>query len=440
MVGRKWRGATACAWALAPMFMFTLVFGGANAHAQEARVSLREVLAHADTHAPALVVARARLEEGVGARRAADRLLSAPLSVELGGGPRFGSESGEDFDLLFTITQPIEVASERGARRGAADGLSRRRDAELEAARWQVHRDVHYGFHRAIEARLRVEAAERRRELAEHLVDIARRRRDAGDIPDLDVTMAAAELASARQELVRARGAYTQASLTLAELSGWPAHAPPAPAGGLDQPTALAEDATLVARALDGHPVLRALDAAVSEQEARVRLADTQAFPTLDLGVSFAREGSAGSPANYIGLLVAGAAIPIWDQNSEARAQSRAARSVAEAERDALRSVIAARVLRAAATLRASRERIEIFVRDVLPGFDTSLELLERGFELGELDALEVAAATRRVLEVQSNALDAFAEYHSALAELEAEVGSEVVADHAHENDEGGAR
>ena len=205
------------------------------------------------------------------------------------------------------------------------------------------------------------------------------------------------------------------------------------PLGGLDEPGEIGDDATLVARAQEGHPVLRALEAAVAEQNARVRLADIEASPTLDLGLSFAREGSAGSPANYIGLLFAGVAIPLWDANGTERAATRAALSIAEVERDALRGMIEARVLRAAAILRAARERVIIFVRDVLPGFERSIELLTQGFDLGELDALEVAGASRRLLEVQANALDAFGDYHRALAELEAQVGTEVVADAAHD-------
>ncbi len=396
------------------------------------RVSLATVLSHADEHAPSLVVARARVEEGVAARRGAERLLSDPLTLEVGVGPRIADGTGEDFDILVSLTQPIEVASERGARLDAADRLRERRETEVEALRWDVHREVHLRFHVAIEARARGEAAERRRVLAARLAEIARRRHEAGDIPELDVALANAELASSQQEVVRARGQLDEAVLALAEVSGWPAATPPMPLGDLDQPGEIGDDPALVTRALESHPLLRALDATVASERARVRVADVEAFPTLDLGLSFAREGSAGSPANYIGLVFAGVSIPVWDANGVERASTRAALSIAETERDALRSTIEARVRRAATTLRAARERVVIFLRDVLPGFERSITLLTQGFELGELDALEVAGATRRLLEVQANALDAFGEYHRALAELEAQVGTEVVDDDGH--------
>lgn len=399
------------------------------AAAQDRTVSLEAVLEHADLYAPQLVVARARVEEGRAAETGASRLLSDPLLVELSGGPRFAEGTGEDFDLLLAIRQPIEVAGERGARLNAASRLIDRREAEVEAVRWQVHREVHFAFHEAIEARVRLEASERWLAFAEHVAAIARRRAEAGDIGRLEAELARAELASARQLHVEARAHFEDARLVIAELSGWSAESPPYPAGELDPPRRVPEDDVLVARALDGHPMLASLEAALTERAAFLEAADREAAPTLDVGLSFGREGSAGSPANYIGLLTLGVAIPIWDANGEARASARADVSIAEAERDALRSTVAARVLRAASSLRGARDRVQIFIDEVLPGFETNLSLLEQAFAAGELDALDVATATRRLLEVQANALDAFAEYHAALAELEAQVGSEVIDD-----------
>lgn len=411
--------------------VWSLFSASSSSRAQEP-VPLEAVLEHADVHAPLLIAARARIEEGAAARRGAERLLSDPLFVELGGGPRIADGAGSDFDLLVALTQPIEVGGERGLRIDAADRLSDRREAELEAIRWQVHREIHFAFHRAIEARVRQEAEREWLAFAERLLEIARRRESAGDVGPLELAVAEAELAGARQRFVEAEARALDARLAIAEIAGWPASSPPMPLGGLDAPGAVPAVDDLLARARSEHPVLRALEAAVAEEQALAELADREAIPTLDVGLTFAREGSAGSPANYIGLLVLGVAIPVWNPNSAEREAARARISVAEAELDALESAVEARVRRAAASVLAAAERVRIFQDDVLPGFERNLALLEHAFELGELDALEVGTATRRLLEVQANALDAFAEYHRALAELEAQVGAEVITDEGH--------
>lgn len=420
-VGRAWLGVAFVSLISSPL-------------SAQSAVSLETVLAHADAHAPLLVRVRARVEEGAAAHVGAERLLSDPLSVEAGAGPRVPETGSPDYDFLISITQPLEVGGERGLRIAAADALTNRREAELEAARWQVHRDVHLAYHEAIVARVQLETETRLLEFAESLAQIARRRVEAGDIGALELAMAIAELAGARQGYVQATARLADARLALAEISGWPASDPPSPVGDLDSPASLPPDAALVARALGEHPLVHALQAAVAEADARVDLEDREAVPTLDVGLSFAREGSAGSPANYIGLLFLGVAIPLWDANSEARAMARAELSVAEAELDALRGAIEARVLRAASAVRAASERVRIFQTDVLPGFEHNIVLLQQAFMLGELDALEVGTATRRLLDVQTNALDAFAGYHRALAELEAQVGGEVVEDAGHEH------
>ena len=122
----------------------------------------------------------------------------------------------------------------------------------------------------------------------------------------------------------------------------------------------------------------------------------------------------------------------MWNPNTAERAQAGAQLSIAEAELLSQQSAMQARVLRASATVRSSGEQVRIFEEDVLPGFEQHVALLEQAFSLGELNALDVGTAARRLLEAQDNALNAFAEYHRALAELEAEVGDEVVPDNAH--------
>lgn len=334
--------------------------------------------------------------------------------------------------MIVALTQPIEVAGERGLRVQAADRLASRRDAEMVAIRWQVHREIHFAFHEAIEARVRLEAEGAWLEFTERLSEIARGREAAGDVGPLELALATAELAAARQRYVDAQARFLDARLAVAEIAGWPATRPPMPLGGLDAPGPAPDVEVLVRRAADEHPMLHALAAAVAEERARAALADREAIPTLDLGLTFAREGSAGSPANYIGMLTLGVAVPLWNPNRTEREAARARISIAEAELEALASTVEARVRRAASAVTAAAERVRIFRDEVLPGFERNLALLRAAFELGQLDALEVGTATRRFLEVQANALDAFAEYHRALAELEAVVGAEVVTDQAH--------
>lgn len=400
--------------------------------AQERTRTLAEVLEHADRHAPLVVVARARLSEAAAEREGAEPLLVEPLGVQIGAGPRMQDGGTADADVVVALSQPIELAGQRGARLALAGRIGERRSAELEVARWQAHREVHFAFHEAIEMRVRRDAARRWRELAVRVAEIARARTAAGEAALVEAILAEAELARAEQELVRAEHAFEAAVLVVCERSGWPASDPPYPAGELDAPRPIAPLETLLSRALQAHPSVRARELAAQEARARAALADREAWPPIDVGLSFAREGSAGSPANYVGLVTLGVALPVWQQAARERALARSAIAIADAETEALRGAIEAQVRRARAAAVAASERVAIYVRDVLPRFERNLQALQHAYEVGEIDASELAAARRALMAAQDDALAAFAEYHRALAELEAQVGAEVVADVGH--------
>lgn len=396
------------------------------AHAQPEEASLDEILTYAETHAPLLLEARARLEEGVAAQRGASPLLRDGLAVTLAGGPRFLDGGPSDYDVLVALSQPIELAGERGTRMDAADRLMAQREAELEEVQWQVHREIHVAYHHGIHDRVRVETEELWIQLAEEVLRIATARAAVGEAPDVERVIALAEVARARQRRLVALTEYETAILTLAEVAGWDPTRPPAPIGDLDEPHELPADAQLLALALEHQPRVRAAAAAVATARAELAREDRRAFPTLDVGLQFSREGSAGSPSNFIGLLVLGVSLPIWQQNTAARADASAALSVAEAEEQAVRAVVQARVLRVASTVRRAAERLRLYERDVLPGFQEALTGLTQAYEIGEIDLAMLSEGRRSFLEVQSDAIDAYVAYHDALGQLETELGAEV--------------
>jgi outer membrane protein TolC len=118
--------------------------------------------------------------------------------------------------------------------------------------------------------------------------------------------------------------------------------------------------------------------------------------------------------------------LPVWRRNQGDRAQARAALDIARSERNAVRFDLRARLARAAAEVDAAAERIRVYGEQVLPNFEENLAMLRRGLELGEFDILKVSLARERFLRIQRRALDAYGAYFDAVAELEAQVGSEL--------------
>jgi cobalt-zinc-cadmium efflux system outer membrane protein len=387
-------------------------------------VSLEELIAYAEAHAGSLAVVQQRRRYGAAERAGAEPLLGENPILELGIGPRLGGDSQTDFDFVASLGQPVELAGERGARLDVASRLDERLDAELLAARGALRREVTLAYHAASVAREVARLAEQVVAFSEEVTRVARRRLDAGDGTVIELRVAEAELAQARGAQLDAARALRVARLELAELTGWSIESPPQVSAALPSPRPVPPLAFFARAASEHHPELRARRASVLEARARVELADREAWPTPTFGVQVAREGSAGSPANYIVLGTVGFALPLWQQHQGERARRRVDLDVARAEEEAAARAILARLARAHAELEVAVERVGLARAGVLPALEESLTLLQRGFDAGELPLFEVSFARERFLAAQRDAIAAHGEYCRALAELEYAVGA----------------
>jgi cobalt-zinc-cadmium efflux system outer membrane protein len=398
----------------------------AEAAAGEREVTLPELLSYAERHAPAVQVAMRRRGHADAARRGADPRLRENPTMEFGIGPRFGQASDRDFDFFASLGQPVEIAGERGLRLDAASRLGEQLDAETTATRWEVRREAILAYRSAVVARERVAIADRIVAFTEEMLVIARRRLAAGDATGIDVRVAETELAQARQAKLAAGQDLMTARIRLAEVTGWPIDTPPSVPAGLGAPRAVPTLAAVMEVAQDRHPELRARQAAVAEAQARVELADREAWPAPVFGALVAREGSAGSPANYIVLGTLGLPLPFWQLNQAERARARVDVDVARAEESATARALRARIARAHAEVASASERLSLFTSTVAPQLENNLALLRRGFDAGEIPLLNVAVARDQFLAALRDALIAYADYYRAHAELEFAVGAEL--------------
>ncbi|MFW5925008.1 MAG: TolC family protein [Myxococcota bacterium] len=402
-------------------------------------VSLAQMLAWADAHAPAVRVAESRMARAEAASEEARLLVPEEPTVSVAAGPRIVS-GALDYDLQAWLGQRFEVAGERRLRIDAARALGHRFEAARAATRWEVHQRVHHAFHEALAARERLQALERVVAFEERMLEIAQSRLRAGDVSPLQVRLAEGERARAQQRFLAARQRYEAAQLTLAEAAGWPVTHPPEPAGKLDPPRDAPPLREMLELAEQHHPVLHELEVAVEEAQARVRLADREAWPKPGVAVGYQREGHPGGPGQHSVLGRLRTDLPVARRNRGPRAEARAAVGEAEAERDAYAQRLQARVARGMRAVQAAADRVEVYGTELLPALEEGLRMLERAHELGEIDVMQVAGATDRLLRAQEDALQAYEDYHEAAASLEAAVGTDLWEAERHDEPEGGPR
>ena len=403
----------------------TGVFRGAQV------LPLDAIVKHAKDNAMRVRVARARLELGDAAVAGAKPLLPDNPQLYVGVGARWNN-MGTNFELQSTLTQPIEIGGERGLRLKSGRRYRDYLDKELTQTQWEVYANVHYAYNMALLARERAVTAERTLAFSTRLLEVAQRRAQAGEISSLRVRIATGELAQARQAKLNADLEYRLACIHLSEMAGWPPGQVIAPAGELPAPIRASTASDLIARVQQEHPALRAREAAVSLGNARVSSAERDRLPEPQVGVYFGREYEPGAMvstgASKIALFMFTLPLPFWKRNQANRAQSKAELTVAEQELEATRYGLALSAMRAVDALNTAAERVRTYSSEVVPRFQENLNLLQRAFELGEVDILEVFVARENFLRIQSEALDAYRSYFEAEYTLETILGSPLQA------------
>lgn len=387
---------------------------------------LDALLKHAEENAVAVRAARTKLELGDAAVAGAKPLLPDNPQLYVGMGGRV-NKNGVNFELQSTLNQPIEVGRERSLRIKAGRSYRQYLDKELAQVRWETHARVHYAYNMALVAKERARTAARTQAFAERLLEVASRREQAGEISRLRVKVAEGELAMARQAKLAADLSFRLASLHLAEMAGWPQGQLISPAGDLPEPLKVRDPEELIAGVLKEHPAIKTREAAVGLGQARVKSADRDRLPEPQLGVYAGRESEPGSGVDSrIGLVMVTLPLPLWKRNQAARAQTRAELSVAGVELENLKYTLAINARRSVDALNTAAERVRTYSREVVPRFAENLNLLQRAFELGEVDIIEVFVARANFLQIQNEAIDAYATYFEAMYTVETIVGAEI--------------
>lgn len=398
---------------------------------KDTSVSLEEILLYAEEHSPLLISAKSYFRRAEAEKTAAALpfLYNPQLSLALG--PRTGAED-TSLDIQASFGQAFELSGQRALRLKTASLTQETIGAQLEIVRWQIHSQVHQAYHEALLARERVKVAERLLSFAEKTVEIIKKRLAAGDVSPLAVKLSESDASQAKQAKLSADSAYRLSKIALAEAAGWPVTSPPEPEGNLEDPQKAPPFEALLQIALQNKPELRSYEAAAEEASAKEKLAEKEAAAVPFFGVNLNVEGASAGATEIIALANLGMTFPIWQKNQGDRARALAEKSIAEAQREALTLSLQGRIARGIEGINANVERIALYGKEILPTFEQNLALLQKAFELGQIDILEVGVARERFLAIESQALDAYADYYRAVAALEAEIGAELWPDEKH--------
>lgn len=321
--------------------------------------------------------------------------------------------------LEATVTLPLEIFWQRPRRVAAAKADFERVATGLEQNALDLARDTRLAFFDVLlaqdRARLAHEAADLRREMA----SLVEARLKAGEIAELELIAARADLKAADELATRRDGDVVIARARLGSLTSLEGRLtsialaePPA------EPAVPANPDALVTAALAARPDLRAAELAI---EAATKRAKWEASKVATLSGILDMNGS-GKNGFEAGPGIA-AELPIFHQNKGGK--SRASAEVERAARQFLsvRERILLDVNQSYAEVAQARASLDTLRLSVMPEAGETVRVAELAFRDGDQSYLFVLDATRRLADTRLAEAEALASLRRAAARLERALG-----------------
>lgn len=338
------------------------------------------------------------------------------LSLELEDFAGTGDASGvRSLQTTLSLSQVIELGEKRQRRIAAAQADRDLNGIERQAQQLDVLAEVSRRFIRVVEAQETLALAQRTVELSDSSLRAIDARVQAARSPEAERSRARVALLRAQLEQQHAASELGGARHMLAALWGSTTPAFTRAEAQLFELPQTADLADLMRRLQANPDFLRfASEARLREAELRLAQAQARANLNLSLGVRWLEA------SDDVGL-VAGFSVPLrlFDRNQGAI-------RAAESARDRTAAMQRAAQIKAEATLgalyqefTAGRTRADTLRNEGLPQAQLALEQTRYGYERGRFSYLELAAAQRELVELETAAVAAAAETHRLLIEIE---------------------
>jgi cobalt-zinc-cadmium efflux system outer membrane protein len=386
-----------------------------TAGAQPVSLSFEQALARAREQSPALLIARARIEEARGRLTGARVRFRENPTIDVGSGPRT-TEQGTLTDLDLGFAQSFETGGQRAARiAGAEAGVARETAVAADAGRGAL-RAVALAYLRLRYAQDRIELLTGAETVAADVVNVATRRYQAGDIAVLDVNIAKVARARARAARFVADGDRIALAGELQRLLGLAPGTAVIASGSLRLERR--PDLSSLLAAVSNRPDLRAIDADIHDAEADVQLGRAAARPDVGLGARFKREE--GHKAVLGELTIT---LPVFSQGQELRATGAARASRLRLELETSRAAIASELRSLYAAYAAREGALAVFEQEAMPGVDENETLARRSFEVGQISLAELLLIRREIVDTRLEYLSRMLDVAESVIEQDAVAG-----------------
>ncbi|MEX2171480.1 MAG: TolC family protein [Pirellulales bacterium] len=280
-----------------------------------------------------------------------------------------------------------------------------RAQLQLHATQLRVTTDVRKASYAALVAQRRVELASELLRFSGEAVQASKELQEAEEIPRAGLLQTEVEQQNAAILQQTARNELTAAWRQLSATVGVELPVQQLVGDATRLPEMLDWDEQL-ARVTASSPELAAAMAEIVQRQAALRRARVEPIPNLTTQVSVQFDDATN---DTIASVQAGVPLPLWNRNQGGIRQAQA--EAAEATRNAARIELdlKRRLAEAYQSYSTARMQAQTYATTILPKAQQTLELVQRGYRLGEVGYLDLLNAQRTFSQTNLAYLDALA-------------------------------
>lgn len=326
-----------------------------------------------------------------------------------------GSGDFNGFDQSETtvqLSQRLELGDKRNLRRNSANLSKEIAGWDYEVQRLEVLTRVSKSFTGVLKAQQRVSLTAEGVQLAKKFLNTVSERVKAGKVAVIEKIKAQVAFANMRMKEERAKQDLKNARRKLSVLWGDPEPRFDSVQGDLFR---VPEKVLPRLATLPSNPRISKWSTVLAHRQAELDVENSKAVPDLTLKGGYRR-----LEENDDNALVFGVTVPLnwFNRNQGGIAKARHSLSKVQEENRAKILRMQEALLKAYSEESFSHAKVISIKTEVLPGAKKALDAISEGYRFGKFGLLDVLDSQKTFFQVQSQYLDALANYHNAVADV----------------------
>jgi len=325
---------------------------------------------------------------------------------------------------VVSLAVPVELGGKRRRRIDLAKEELSLAEIDVQTELRTLRRGVRQAFYSLVAADDRVQLAESLLDLARRFRDVAQARFETGAAPRLEVLQSELGITRAETDLELARSTRVASQAQLNAVMNLPPQQALALSGSLSTRGAVVSYEAMLTIAVQSNVDLVALDRQIAVEQRRVDLLRAERIPTPAFSVS----GLFNAPPDFTSAVGVGVSLslPIFSRNQGAIAQSIETTSQLRTRREATLRSVENNVFGVVARIEAQRRQLDAYEQRLVPTATELEALAQESYRAGRTSVLGVLDAQRSLRDLRREALQAALDMQLSLADLEEILGTEI--------------